>query len=382
MTCERLGGDGPLLARWGETVRDSGAGASCGVVRTRRSDCSRPGIARRRRGKGFSYYWEDTGEKVVDSEVLQRISDLVLPPAWRDVWVCPIPNGHLQAVGTDAAGRKQYRYHDDWRRRRDAAKFDEMLEFARVLPDLRDAVAAHLATEGVGRDRVLACAVRLLDRVFFRIGTEVGQSGDTETFGLTTIRKEHAAVDHERITFTYDAKGGKRQIHALVDPEARDVIAALKRRRAGSDQLLAFREGRRWVDVTARDVNEWIKQQTGGDYSAKDFRTWNATVLAAVALAVSGPAAASRAARKRAAARAAKEVGDYLGNTPAVARTSYIDPRVFDRYDSGWTISGADIGNAEPGELSIHSEIEDAVLDLLARDTSSAAVEKVTALAS
>jgi DNA topoisomerase IB len=359
------------------------------MPRLRRADCSKPGIRRVRRGRGFSYVWDLTGERVTDPETLERIKDLVLPPAWNDVWVCPHPNGHLQAVGTDVAQRKQYRYHDVWRTRRDAEKFDEMLEFARHLPGLREAVAGELEEgEGVGRERVLACAVRLLDRGFFRIGAEVGRSGDIETFGLTTMRKDHVSISGDEVVFEYDAKGGKRRVQSVVDPVVREIVATLRRRRGGGDELLAFRDGRTWVDVTARDVNQWVKDVTGRDFSAKDFRTWNATVLAAVALAVSAPTVSSATARKRAEARTAREVADYLGNTPAVARSSYIDPRVFDRFRSGLVISGVltKLGEvASVGEPSIHAHVDSAVLDLLEERTESDDVEKaaeVTALAS
>jgi DNA topoisomerase IB len=320
---------------------------------------------------------------VTDPEIIERIANLVLPPAWEEVWICPFANGHLQAVGTDAAGRKQYRYHDQWRVRRDSEKFDTMLDFARALPDLRAVVDGQLtARETLDRDRVLACAVRLLDRGFFRIGTEVGRSGDLETFGLTTMRKEHVSINGTGLAFEYMAKGGKHRLHSVVDPAVKDIVTALKRRRAGGEELLAFREGRGWTDVTARDVNAWIKEATGGDFSAKDFRTWGATVLAAIALAVSGAAAASPSARKRAEARAAKEVAHYLGNTPTVARNSYIDPRVFDRYRSGWTIGAHDVwADVDRDDPSIPPEVETAVLDLLEDKTSSDAVERVTALA-
>ena len=355
------------------------------MTRLRRSDCSKPGIRRRRRGKGFTYEWEHTGAPVVEPEVLERIDELVLPPAWQDVWICPIPNGHLQAVGTDAAGRKQYRYHDGWRTRRDTKKFDTMLDFARTLPELRDVVAEQLeGRDGLDRDRVIACAVRLLDRGFFRIGTEVGRSGDLETFGLTTMRKEHVSIDGNSVTFEYDAKGGKHRLQSVVDPSVTEIIKALKRRRGGGPELLAYRHGKQWVDINARDVNLWIKEVTGGEYSAKDFRTWNATVLAAVALGVSGMAAAtSDAARKRAEARAAQEVAHYLGNTPTVARNSYIDPRVFDRFRSKWVITGVlqDLGDTDANEPSIHAHVEAVVLDLLENPRDSDEVEKVAELA-
>jgi DNA topoisomerase-1 len=325
------------------------------MPRLRRVDCSSPGITRRRRGRGFEYFGPD-GEKITDPEVIQRCKDLVIPPAWEDVWICPHPGGHLQAVGTDAAGRRQYRYHDAWRARRDAEKFDRMLAFARDLSE----------TDQPSRERVLAGAVRLLDHGFFRIGG-TPRSAEVESFGLTTIRKEHVQIEGEVVQFDYPAKGGIQRLAAIVDPEVRELVAILRRRRSGGDELLAWKTNGSWVDATARDVNDFIKAHAGEDFSAKDFRTWNATVLAAVAVAVSGWAE-SKTARDKAIVRATKEVAHYLGNTPAVARSSYIDPRVFDRYTSGWTIGpvlselGAD---AEFGEPSIHGPIEEAVVDLL-----------------
>jgi len=336
------------------------------MVRIRRVDCSGPGILRSRRGRGFAYVGMD-GRPVRDPEALARIRALVIPPAWRDVWICPLPTGHLQAVGTDAAGRRQYLYHEAWRTRRDQEKFDHMLEFARALPGLREQAAAHLAEEGMTRERVLACATRLLDRGFFRIGSE-GYAEQNQTYGLATIQKRHVRLDGALITFDYATKGGQRRLQSVLDPEAREVVAALKRRRGGGPELLAYRRGRAWVDVRSEDINAYIKEQTGGDFSAKDYRTWSATVLAAVALASSFSVARSRTARVRAVSRAVKEVAHYLGNTPAVCRASYIDPRVFDRYRSGLTVAGAleQLGQVdEPGEPAHQGAVEVAVLDLI-----------------
>jgi DNA topoisomerase IB len=336
------------------------------MARIRRVDCSGPGIRRRRRGRSFSYE-DPSGRPITDPEVLARIRGLGIPPAWKDVWICPIPTGHLQAVGTDAAGRRQYLYHEAWRTRREAAKFDHMLEFARALPGLREQAAAHLAEEGMTRERVLACATRLLDRGFFRIGSE-GYAEQNQTYGLATIQKRHVRLDGALITFDYATKGGQRRLQSVLDPEAREVVAALKRRRGGGPELLAYRRGRAWVDVRSEDINAYIKEQTGGDFSAKDYRTWSATVLAAVALASSFSVARSRTARVRAVSRAVKEVAHYLGNTPAVCRASYIDPRVFDRYRSGLTVAGAleQLGQVdEPGEPAHQGAVEVAVLDLI-----------------
>ena len=336
------------------------------MVRIRRVDCSGPGILRSRRGRGFAYVGMD-GQPVRDPEALARIRALVIPPAWRDVWICPLPTGHLQAVGTDAAGRRQYLYHEAWRTRRDQEKFDHMLEFARALPGLREQAAAHLAEEGMTRERVLACATRLLDRGFFRMGTE-GYAEQNQTYGLATIQKRHVRLDGDLISFDYVAKSGKRRLASVLDPAVSEVVAQLKRRRGGGPDLLAYKRGRAWVDVRSEDINAYIKEQTGGDFTAKDFRTWTATVLAAVALASSFPQARSRTARARAVSRAVKEVAHYLGNTPAVCRASYIDPRVFDRYRSGLTVAGAleQLGQVdEPGEPAHQGAVEVAVLDLI-----------------
>ncbi len=348
------------------------------VQRLRRSDCSRPGVRRVRRGKGFSYVDDSTGERIDGEDTLERIRELVIPPAWNDVWVCPFPNGHIQAIGTDARGRKQYLYHQRWRERRDQEKFDEMLAFARALPRVREVAAEHVRGRRLTRERVLAGAVRLLDRGFFRIGGE-SYAEENETYGLATMKKQHARLlDGNAIRFDYVAKGSKQYARSIVDPEVFQLVAALKRRRGGSDELLAYRRNGGWADVRSGDINEYIKDITGADFSAKDFRTWNATVLAAVALAVSAPAVRTATARKRAVARAMQEVAHYLGNTPAVARASYIDPRVFDRYGAGVTIVGAleHLGAVGLGEPSTQGPVEEAVLDLL-EDEKSPAIEKI-----
>ena len=354
------------------------------MPRLRRADCSSPGLTRRRHGKGFTYLDAD-GDAVRDPEDVARIAELGIPPAWKDVWICPDARGHLQATGIDAAGRKQYLYHPQWRTRRDSEKFDEMIRFAGALPKLREHVDEQLtATDDLTRDRVLACAVRLLDRGFFRVGSEQ-YAAENESYGLATMRKEHVTLDPEHcgMVFDYTAKSGKRRIQGLVDPDAFAVVAALKRRRGGGSDLLAYKNGRSWSDVRAPDINEYLKEATGDDFSAKDFRTWAATMLAAIALAVSGDVAATEAGRKRAVARAVKEVSHYLGNTPAVCRASYIDPRVIDAYNGGLTIAGVlgEIADTdEPGELPIHQPVvERAVLDLLNEREASPALERVAA---
>jgi DNA topoisomerase-1 len=345
------------------------------VTRLRRADCSGPGLRRRRRGRGFEYL-DPSGR--VDDETLARIRALAIPPAWEDVWICADPNGHIQAVGTDAAGRRQYLYHQVWRERRDREKFDDMVRFARTLPRLRRAVVRDLQRREWPQEKVLACAVRLLDRGFFRIGSE-SYAEENKTYGLATMQRRHVSLEGNGvIRFDYTSKGGKRRVQSIVDPDVYRVVAALKRRPNG--RLLAYRANGHWADVTSNDINEYIKRTSRDErFSAKDFRTWNATVLAAVALAVSGAAHRSPSAQKRAITRAVAEVAHYLGNTPAVARASYIDPRVFDRFRDGLTIGGAltKLGDVEPGEPATQGAIEKAVLDLLDRDFDSAAIVSV-----
>jgi DNA topoisomerase I len=349
------------------------------MARLKRVDCSAPGWTRRKSGRGFIYLDAD-GERLDDAEELLRIRRLAIPPAWKDVWICPHPNGHLQAVGTDAAGRRQYLYHQKWRERRNAEKFEHMLHFARALPTMRAICAEHLTRDGFSRERVLACAVRLLDRGFFRIGTE-GYAEQNQTYGLATIQKKHCKLmPDDAIIFDFNAKGGLRRIQAIVDPPVFEVVRGLKKRRGGSPELLAYKIRGRWCDVKSSDINTYVKEISGGEFTAKDFRTWNATVLAAVTLAVSASAASTKTARQRAMTYAVKTVAHYLGNTPTVARSSYIDPRVFDRYRSGWTISGAiqTLGeDIDLGAPSTQGSIERAVLELLADNRDSDAMEKV-----
>jgi DNA topoisomerase-1 len=344
--------------------------------RLRRSVCAGPGIHRVRRGRGFAYVDSD-GERVTDEEVLARIHELVIPPGWRDVWICPYPGGHIQATGVDERGRKQYLYHPKWRESRDREKFDDMVAFARALPQLREHVEDDLRRGDLSLEHVLAAATRLLDRGFFRIGSE-DYVVENDTYGLATMRKEHVRLHDDRILFDYPAKSGKRRVQSVVDAEVADVVATLKRRRGGGPELLAWKSGRRWVDLRSPDINAYLKRVTGLDVSAKDFRTWGATVLAAVGLAVAAPNVRSATASKRAMSRAVKEVAHYLGNTPAIARSSYIDPRVFDRFADGYTIGPVlvEIGD-DLDATAIQGPVEEAVLDLLEGPRTSDNVERV-----
>jgi DNA topoisomerase-1 len=335
-------------------------------------------MVRRTRGRGFEYV-DESGERIDDQDTIERIRALAIPPGWKEVWICSDPLGHIQATGMDARGRKQYRYHDLWRERRDRQKFDSMTEFARSLSKLRERVERDLRKRSISRDRVLACAVRLLDRGFFRIGSE-GYAEENETYGLATMRKRHVTVSGDSVVFDYEAKGGKRRIQTVGDRTISGLVKKLRARRGGGHELLAYRHGSSWRDVRSDEINDYIKETLGEEHSAKDFRTWNATVLAAVVLAASARERdlSTKGGRARAKRDAVKQVARYLGNTPAVCRASYIDPRIFDRFDGGLTIGGVfkRLPENPAGWPEVQGPIEKAVLDLIDR-RESPAIERV-----
>lgn len=261
----------------------------------------------------------------------------MIPPAWTDVWVTPYENGHLQAVGTDAAGRRQYLYHPDWRARRDAEKFDRVLEFGTALTKARELVVVDLGREGMPLERACAAAVRLLDLGYFRIGNDVYADAHG-SFGLTTLERRHVRRRQDRLVFAFVGKSGVEHRIEIDDAVVIDAIDIMRRRRGEDARLLAYKNGRGWRSVLPDLVNDYVRDATGMEATAKDFRTWHATVLAAAALAETPEAGASNASRKRAVAGAMKEVAAFLGNTPTLARTSYVDPRVVDAYEEGRTI--------------------------------------------
>jgi DNA topoisomerase-1 len=278
------------------------------------------------------------GARVAEAETIDRVRALAIPPAWQDVWICTDPRGHLQATGIDAAGRKQYLYHPDWRLRRDGEKFDAMLEFAVGLPALRRRVRRDLAGHELDRGRVVALAVRLLDVGCMRIGSDdyARQHG---SHGLTTLLRDHVHPNGRSAAFDFPGKSGQRIQITIHDPVAVELLAALRRRRGATDApLLAFRDDptptavrrRSWRPVVAEDVNDLIKEVAGERHTAKDFRTWNATVITAVNLA--GPPEPTKTRRKRAINDAIATTARILGNTPTVCRNSYVDPRLLDRY--------------------------------------------------
>jgi DNA topoisomerase IB len=302
-------------------------------MRLRRSHLAGPGYRRRRRGRSFTYL-DAHGDPLADPAELARVKDLAIPPAWTDVWISPDPRGHIQATGTDAAGRRQYLYHEVWRRKRDAEKFDHVLDVAARLPWLRRRLAADVRGDRLTRQRVLAAVAKLIDLGLFRVGGDEYAKGDDATFGVTTLRPEHMRVRRTGTEFRYPAKGGVERVSVITDDDVCRVLTGLRRRR-DPDRLFQFREGGAWRAVHSDDVNAYLRRASGIEMSAKDFRTWHATVLAATLLAGHDPAGTSPTRRRRAVARVMREVAAELGNTPAVAKASYVDPRVVDLYHDG-----------------------------------------------
>lgn len=308
------------------------------MVRLRRTSPDQPGWSRRRAGRGFVYL-DEHGARLPEEDA-QRVRDLVIPPAWTDVWVTPYENGHLQAVGTDDAGRRQYLYHPDWRARRDAEKFDRMLAFGKALTKAREQVVADLGREGMPLERACAVAVRLMDLGYFRIGNDV--YADTNgSFGLTTLERRHVRRWQDRLVFAFVGKSGVEHRIEIDDAVVMEAIDVMRRRRGEDLRLLSYKLGRDWRSLLPDLVNDYVRASTGLEATAKDFRTWHATVLAAAALAETPEPGQTKASRKRAVAGAMKEVASFLGNTPTLARSAYVDPRVVDAYEEGRTIARA-----------------------------------------
>jgi DNA topoisomerase-1 len=327
-------------------------------MRLRRSDLGKPGLSRRRAGKGWTYL-DTKGEPLRDDETVERIRALVIPPAWKDVWICPEPRGHIQATGVDAAGRKQYLYHPAWREQRDRAKFDRTLEIAERLPAVRDRLSADLTGRGLTRERVLAAIVSLLDMGMFRVGGEESAGRDEDpTYGLSTLRPDHLRARGGCVLLEFTGKSGIDHAATVGDGEVCAVLRDLKRRRRGEERLFAYWDParRRWQEIRAGTINDYLREISGEQMTAKDFRTWHGTVKAAEVLAEAGPQPTA-AKRKKVVSHAMKEVAGLLGNTPTVARNSYVDPRVVEAYTEDEVI---DVEPDDPKEKS-----EEEVRDLL-----------------
>lgn len=312
------------------------------MPRLRRSDSSGVGIHRVRAGKGFSYRTPDG--TVVDSQLRERIESLGIPPAWTDVWIAPYANGHIQATGVDAAGRTQYIYHPTWRQQKDRLKFDRALALAESLPTARRRVTTDLRLDEPSRDRARAAAFRLLDTGSLRVGSE-RYAQEHGSHGLSTLLCSHASISGDTVKLDFPGKSGQEWDSVIRDAELASVLRGLKRRGPNA-RLLAWRDGRTWHPLTAAEINDYVRDRTGGDFTAKDFRTLHGTVTAAIGLAKAGPQK-SPTARKKVIAQVMRDVADVLGNTPAVARASYVDPRIIDHFDRGRTIDASRAGSAE-----------------------------------
>ena len=319
-----------------------------------------PGWRRLRRGRGFSFV-DEHGDALAPCDV-DRVKALVIPPAWTDVWICPVPNGHLQAVGTDDAGRRQYLYHPDWRVKRDREKFEHMEQFARALVRRRRDVRQDLRGDGFEATRVCAAVFSLLDLGTFRIGSD-RYADDDGGHGLTTLERSHVRIADGVAHFRYVAKAGQQVDVSVRDAQVVAVLAGLRRRRGVDDRLLAHRVGRRWHALGPQDVNDYIRERLVGEYTAKDFRTWRANVVAAWSLSESD--ASSAASRRRAVAQTMRTVSEHLGNTAAVARSSYVDPRIVDLFEDGITVAGT-YRPPRPG-AAVNRTLERSVIRLLRR---------------
>jgi len=340
----------------------------------RYSSDSRPGWTRRRAGRGFTYR-DAQGSPVNDRDALARIRALAIPPAWTEVWICPWPNGHLQASGRDARGRKQYRYHADWHSRRDTDKFERMLSFAAALPRIRQRCDRDLAKRGMPREKVLAAVVRLLELTLIRVGNDE-YARLNRSFGLTTLRDRHASIEGAQVRFRFRGKSGQTHEVGLRD---RRLAAVVRRcQELPGQELFQYQDADGAPrDVSSDDVNAYIRDAARGDFTAKDFRTWAGTVLAYRALRALQPGDGDRA-TKRNVVEAIRETADRLGNTPAVARRSYVHPAVLEAYLDG-EVSGALVEAAEeqatPPRVATEDE-ERAVVRLLRQRQRQAATQQ------
>jgi DNA topoisomerase-1 len=289
----------------------------------------------RREGKRRPFrYFDARGARIRDAATIERLDKLAIPPAWRDVWISPNVNAKLQATGLDAAGRKQYIYHPDFRAQQEAAKFDRLIRFAERLPDIRMAMGEHMTLDPLDPLRVCAIAVRLINMTWFRVGGE-RYAKSSRTYGVTTLTKEHVRVGGRRLTFRFPGKHNVQVRTALVDVELAEAVAALQR--TSGARLFRYEFDGRLRNLTDRRLNDYIKEHMGPEFSGKDFRTWGGTLLAAIAFAERGPVEKAGE-QKRVVAAVMRQVADRLGNTPAVTRSSYVSPAVVAQYLDGRTI--------------------------------------------
>jgi DNA topoisomerase-1 len=290
-----------------------------------------PGFTRLKRGKIFQYF-DETGKRLKNPAHLTRIKSLVIPPAWTEVWICPFENGHLQATGRDARGRKQHRYHPRWREVRDETKYARMLAFAKSLPRIRRTINRDLKLPGLPKNKVLATIVKLLEVSLIRVGNEE-YARDNKSYGLTTLQDRHAKVRGGKVTFKFRGKSGKDHDIDIEDPHLARIVKSCQDL-PGQDLFQYVDEPGQRQDVKSEDVNEYLHEIVGGEFTAKDFRTWAGTVLAAMALQEFEKVTNQRQARKNI-LRAIETVSERLGNTPSVCRKCYVHPAVLDSYMDG-----------------------------------------------
>jgi DNA topoisomerase-1 len=325
-----------------------------------RSDPHGPGLTRERVEGGFRYR-DPSGAEITQGDVLERVRALRIPPAWENVWISPDPLGHIQATGVDSRGRAQYLYHPIWREQRDAQKFSHMLGFAGALPALRAAAQEDLRRRSLNRDRVVAGVVRLIDLGLFRIGGERYAELDHH-YGATTLEKRHVRLMRDGIMFDYVAKSGKHRTLVVSDRLVLPTVRTLARADNGLENLFCYQQLEAWHVLHSHQVNEYIAQRAGGHFTAKEFRTWNATTLMALVLANAGPSETERS-RQRVITASVKEVARWLGDTPSVTRGSYIDPRLIARYESEGHLATIPV---LPAVLPAPPDAETAVATLLA----------------
>jgi DNA topoisomerase-1 len=313
------------------------------MVRLRRSDATGKGYTRKRSGKGWTYLDSD-GNRVTDKALRARMEHLGIPPAWTDVWIAPYENGHVQATGMDSAGRRQYIYHPTWREQKDRIKFDRALQLAESLPSARRQVTMHLRQDGFTRDRALAAGFRMLDTGSLRVGSE-RYTESNGSHGLSTLLCSHVTIHDDTVHLEFPAKSGQEWSSDIRDA---DLVAAIEglQRRGPNARLLAYEDEGEWHPLGAADINDYVRERTGGEFTAKDFRTLHGTVAAAISLAKHGPEP-TKGKRQRALAQAYRDASEVLSNTPTIAKNSYVDPRLVDEYAHGRTIDPQRLGSGE-----------------------------------
>ncbi len=323
---------------------------------------SMPGWTRVRAGKGWRFL--DQHGTTITGQDRERVAALAIPPAWDDVWISPHENGHLQATGVDAAGRTQYLYHPEWVHRRNVAKYERVVEIAVALPELRRYVREHIEAADASREHTAAVAVRLLDSGAFRVGNDV-YADKNGTFGLTTLERRHVRGRGDALTISFTGKSGVDHSVTIDEPRVVDALNRMRRRRSGGPRLLEYRAAAVLTALDSADVNSYLRETTGLDVTAKDLRTWAGTVIAAEMLALTPESGGSKASRARAVKQAMTAVSEALGNTPTVARSSYVDPRLITMYEHGRTLPEAVLDADYADEDERRAAVEAATLELL-----------------